>query len=131
VSDTSDHDQIRSSAAQAGGADGATAMGRASLESVDFDVTAGFGDEAPAADAEFIDLTQGSDTATAAGDEDFLDLGGEAAELPVPTVPVAGPPPVAPAPVPVAEAAGGGSKLALIGAIVAALVAAVLWFVMR
>jgi hypothetical protein len=115
---------------KAGGDDGATAPGRASLESVDFDVTAGFGDEAPAGEAEFIDLTQGADAA-AAGADDFLDLGGAATDAPV--VPAAGPPAAAPAPAPtpVTDTARGGGKLALIGAILAALVAAVLWFVMR
>ncbi len=135
MNDTPDHDQtrfVRSPAGPAGSGDGATAPGRASLESVDFDVTAGFGDEAPAGEAEFIDLTQGADTAAAA-DDDFLNLGGAVADLPAAPVPAVAPPPAAPAPAPtpVADTAGGGSKLALIGAILAALVAAVLWFVMR
>ncbi|HMM78121.1 MAG TPA: hypothetical protein PJ986_20655 [Gammaproteobacteria bacterium] len=140
MSDTSDHDHTRyagSPGARAGSGDAGTPTGRASLESVDFDVTAGFGDEAPAAEAEFIDLTQGADAAAAAaavGSEDFLDLTGEAAAAhaaPEPIAAAAPPIAAAPPPPPAPDAAGGGGKLALIGAIVAALVAAALWFALR
>lgn len=138
VSDTSDHDQtrfVRSPAAAAGNDGNAQTAGRAPLETVDFDVTAGFGDEAAAGDAEFIDLTQGADSPAAGSDGDFLDLGGAVEDVPLAPAPTAAPPPVAPAPAPtpapVAETAGGGGKLVLIGAIVVALVAAVLWYVLR
>jgi len=109
VNDTSDHDQVRDSL-----------RGRASLETVDFDVTAGFGDETTTDDAEFIDLTAADPAA--ASDAEVVEVTTTVPERPA--APSAAPSVSAPA-------AAGGGNLALIGAIVAALVAAVLWYVLR
>lgn len=74
-----------------------------SLDNVDFDVTAGFTDDAPAEANEFIDLTQGAAGATPAR-----------TPLPATAEPAT---------------AGGIGKLVLIAVLVAAVIAAGLWFV--
>jgi len=98
-----------------------------SLDSVDFDVTAGFGDEAPAEADEFFDITQGADSPAAAAD--VIDPTRE----PAPAAAPASAPSPAPtsAPAPPVDAGGGGGKLVLIAIIVAAVVAAGLWFALR
>lgn len=119
MSDTHDHDQTTFT----------RSPGRASLDAVDFDVTAGFGEGTEPTEAgEFFDLTQGADESPASpAHEEIVDMTVETtAPAPAPSAGGA----AAPAPLPEATA-GGGGKLALIGAIVVALVAAVLWFAMR
>ncbi len=121
MSDTHDHDQTTFT----------RSPGRASLDAVDFDVTAGFGEGAEPAEAgEFFDLTQGADESPAnPAHEEIVDMTVETA-APAPAPPPSAGGAAAPAPLPEATA-GGGGKLALIGAIVVALVAAALWFAMR
>lgn len=94
-----------------------------SLDTVDFDVTAGFDDEPAAVGDEFFDITQGADVPAADSHE----------AAPPPAVPASAPAPTPPpmAEAPAAPAAGGGGKLVLIAIIVAAVIAGGLWFAMR
>lgn len=101
-----------------------------SLDTVDFDVTAGFGDEAPPASDEFFDITQGAESPVADG------AGGPPPAEPVspsPAAVTAPTPAVTPAPPspPPEAAAGRGGSLVLIVIIVVAVVAAALWLAMR
>ena len=148
MSDTQDHDQTRFVRAPGSRPDsevatGGTAEGRESLNTVDFDVTSGFGDEAAAADEGFIDITAGADEAAA---DAVLDLT-RASEPVVDTIPVGSPsvpspavaptptpnPTPAPAPTPMpiqAPDAAGGGKLIVIGVVIA-VIALVTWIVLR
>lgn len=99
--------------------------GTPALESVDFDVTAGFGDAAPTEAEDFFDITQGADADAAPA---------TAAAAPTPPPAVTPAPTPAPTPTPTempAPATGGSGKLALVAVIVAAIIAAGLWFALR
>lgn len=125
MTDTSNRDDSMDTRATDDQQSDSVRPGRATLQTVDFDVTAGFGDDAPAA-AEFIDVTQGVEAAATSAGSDGAAAAPDKTEESAPPTPAIGassvPPPVS---------ASSGSRRVWLGGIAVVVFIVALWFALR